>query len=113
MKLLLDQNLSYRLIHSLEDLFRDAVHVRDVGLKDADDTAVWEYAKQHGFTIVSKDADFHQRSFLLGHPPKVVWVRLGNCSTSDVERLLRQHEETIKAFCRATEGSFLSLSRGA
>jgi len=49
-----------------------------------DDDVVWEYAAKHGFMIVSKDADFHQWSFVHGHPPKVVWIRHGNCSTADV-----------------------------
>jgi predicted nuclease of predicted toxin-antitoxin system len=71
---------------------------------------VWEYAKQHGFIIVSKDSDFHQRSFVLGPPPKVVWVRLGNCSTADVERLLRHHVHVIQVFDKDPEAAFLSLS---
>jgi predicted nuclease of predicted toxin-antitoxin system len=109
-KLLFDQNLSHRLARSLEDLFPGSLHVRDVSLKTADDPVVWEYAKQHGFIIVSKDSDFHQRSFVLGPPPKAVWVRLGNCSTSDVERLLRRHVDAIKVFDKDSEAAFLSLS---
>ena len=70
MKLLFDQNLAWRLVRSLADLYPDSVHVRDVGLASADDAAVWEYAKENALTIVSKDGDFHQRSFLYGHPPR-------------------------------------------
>lgn len=110
MKLLFDQNLSHRLARSLQDLFPDSLHVRDVGLKAADDPVVWSYARQHGFVIVSKDADFHQRSFVFGAPPKVVWVRLGNCATTDVERLLRHHAQLIEAFGEDAEAAFLSLS---
>jgi predicted nuclease of predicted toxin-antitoxin system len=95
----------------LKDLFPSSAHVREVGLKEADDDAVWEYAKQNGFMIISKDADFHQRSFLFGHPPKVIWVRLGNCSTAEVERLLRRHFSAIQAFYNDVEAAFLSLSR--
>ncbi|MBI1963006.1 MAG: DUF5615 family PIN-like protein [Candidatus Rokubacteria bacterium] len=82
MRLLLDQNLSPRLVPALADLFPDSTRVREVGLQAADDHAVWQYAAQHGFAIVSKDADFHERSFLLGPPPKVIWIRRGNCSTA-------------------------------
>ena len=89
MRLLLDQNLSPRLVSALADVFPGSIHVRDVGLSRATDDAVWNYAAQHGHVIVSKDAEFHQRSFLLGHPPKVVWIRRGNCSTRDIETLLR------------------------
>jgi len=109
-KLLFDQNLSHRLARSLEDLFPGSRHVRDVSLKTADDPVVWDYAKQHGFMIVSKDSDFHQRSFVLGPPPKVVWVRLGNCSTLDIERLLRHQVDAIEVFAKDPEAAFLSLS---
>ena len=110
MKLLFDQNLSHRLAWALSDTFPGSQHVRDVGLNAADDHAVWDYARRHGFGIVSKDADFHQRSFLLGHPPKVIWVRLGNCSTAEVERLLRTSANTIEAFGADPEAAFMSLS---
>jgi predicted nuclease of predicted toxin-antitoxin system len=109
-KLLFDQNLSFRLVGLLEDVFPGSQHVREVGLKEADDSAVWDYAKQHGFVIASKDSDFHQRSFVLGYPPKVVWIRLGNCSTRDIERLLRQYVNAIEAFNADAEAAFLSLT---
>ena len=110
MKLLFDENLSHKLVQLLEDLFPNSIHVREVGLKAADDPLVWEYAKDNGLILVSKDADMHQRSFLFGPPPKVVWVRLGNCSTSDVEKLVRQHFDAIKEFHEDLYASFLSLS---
>jgi predicted nuclease of predicted toxin-antitoxin system len=110
MKLLFDENLSYKLPRLLEDLFPYSIHVRDVGLKAADDPLVWEYAKDNDLILVSKDADMHQRSFLFGPPPKVVWVRLGNCSTSDVESLLRQNVSTIIVFFDDPDASFLVLS---
>jgi predicted nuclease of predicted toxin-antitoxin system len=65
-----EQNLAWRLVRSLADLYPESVHVRDVGLASTDDAAVWEYAKENALTIVSKDGDFHQRSFLYGHPPR-------------------------------------------
>jgi predicted nuclease of predicted toxin-antitoxin system len=71
-KLLFDQNLSHRLVEALKEDYPGSQHVRDVGLKEASDEAVWQYAAQHGLIIVTKDADFHQRSFLLGQPPKVI-----------------------------------------
>jgi predicted nuclease of predicted toxin-antitoxin system len=69
MKLLYDQNLSPRLPRLLADIFPDSVHVRELGMQQAKDTLIWEYAKANGFTIISKDADFQARSLLLGHPP--------------------------------------------
>jgi predicted nuclease of predicted toxin-antitoxin system len=79
-------------------------------LKSSDDPVVWQYAKENRLIIVSKDSDLHQRSFVLGHTPKLVWVRLGNCSTSDVERLLRTSFSAITIFHEDTEASFLALS---
>ena len=110
MRLLFDQNLSSRLVHVLADLYPDSVHVRDVGLESADDAAVWERAKLDGLTIVSKDGDFHQRSFLYGHPPKVIWIRRGNCSTSVIERMLREHHAGVVAFFAEPEAAFLALA---
>jgi predicted nuclease of predicted toxin-antitoxin system len=110
MKLLFDENLSHKLVGLLADLFPDSVHVRDVGLKAADDPLVWDYAKDNGLILVSKDSDMRQRSFVFGHPPKVVWVRLGNCSTSDVEKLLRKSVAAVRLFSEDSHASFLSLS---
>ena len=110
MKLLFDQNLSHKLVRLLADLFPGSVHVRTVGLKTAGDPLVWEYAKNNDLMIVSKDSDFHQRSFLYGFPPKVIWVRLGNCSTADVERVLRTNFDIIKVFYEDKYVSFLSIS---
>ena len=110
MRLLFDQNLSHQLVIRLGEVFPDSQHVRDVGLADADDTSVWEFAAAGGYAIVSKDSDFHQRSFLYGAPPKVIWLRIGNCTTSDIERLLRRHIEDIERFDRDEESSFLVLS---
>ena len=70
MKLLFDENLSPQLVRLLRDLFPDSVHVRDVGLKAADDPVVWKYAQDNSLIICSKASDMHQRSFLLGYPPK-------------------------------------------
>lgn len=107
MKLLLDQNLSDRLVRGLRGEYPNSSHVRLVGLERADE--VWSYAREHGFAILSKDSDFHQRSLLYGHPPKVVWVRKGNCSTSDIEQSLKSHLEDLEAFDRDPDASFLIL----
>ena len=109
MKLLLDQNLSHRLAKAIEDLYPGSVHVREVGLEASSDETVWRYAAQHGFTIASKDSDFHQRSFLLGHPPKVVWIRRGNCTTAEIEAILRAHHADLVAFEEDPAGAFLVL----
>ena len=109
MKLLFDHNLSYRLVRTLQREYPDSQHVREVGLSEATDEAVWRCAAEQGLTIVTKDADFHQRSFLFGHPPKVVWVRCGNASTSVIERLLRDRQIELIQFSTNTEGAVLII----
>lgn len=98
MKLLFDQNLAPGLVRRLADLYPRSQHVRDIGLASATDDAVWDHAKAAGLTIVSKDADFRQLSFLYGSPPKVVWLRVGNRSTTEIEATLRAHVSTLEAF---------------
>lgn len=110
MKLLFDQNLSNRLIDLLKAEFPNSEHVRNVGLASAPDPDIWNFAADHEYMIVSKDTDFQQRSLLWGHPPKVVWIRLGNCSTDDVAHLLRKHRNAIHQFAAEPDSSFLALS---
>jgi predicted nuclease of predicted toxin-antitoxin system len=110
MKLLFDQNLSHRLVGHLAAEFPGSQHVRDIGLAAASDSAVWAYAAAQGLVIVSKDADFQHRALLLGHPPKVVWVRLGNCPTAAVAALLRARLADLLAFEADAMASFLALS---
>lgn len=110
MRLLFDQNLSPRLVAAMDDLYPGSAHVRDFGLQAAGDDVVWERAAKDGFVIVSKDSDFHQRSFLYGYPPKVVWIRLGNCKTADIEAALRARHREIVAFVADTDAAFLALA---
>lgn len=109
MKLLLDENLSLRLVESLADLYPGSDHVHNLSLGGANDSEVWDYAKWHGFAIVSKDSDFAERSVLEKDPPKIIWIRLGNCSTADVERLLRSMHEAIRIFLEEDEETCLLL----
>lgn len=110
MKFLFDQNLSHRLGRLLTANFPGSQHVREVGLATAPDTEVWDYAVAHGLVIVSKDTDFQQRALLLGHPPKVVWVRLGNCSTAAVAALLHDRQAELLVFDADPAAAFLALS---
>jgi predicted nuclease of predicted toxin-antitoxin system len=110
MKLLFDENLSPKLPKYLSDLFPHSFHVRDVGMKATIDPIVWDYAKENDFMIVSKDADMHDLSLVFGNPPKVIWLRLGNCSTSDVAGLLRREFGAIKSFYEDKNLSLLALS---
>lgn len=96
MKLLFDQNLSPRLCQRLVDEFPGSAHVSELGLGEAPDEVLWAFARSSGFTLVTKDADFSDLVILRGFPPKVLWLRLGNCTTSQVAALLRAHAATIR-----------------
>jgi predicted nuclease of predicted toxin-antitoxin system len=110
MRLLFDENLSPKLPKRLADLFPNSLHVRDVDMKATIDPIVWDYAKENDLMIASKDADMHDLSLVLGKPPKVIWLRLGNCSTLQVENLLRQNSDAIKLFHEDENLSLLALS---
>ncbi len=108
--LLFDENLSSRLVAGLVDLYPDCAHVGDRGLAGRSDQAIWRHARDHGLIIVSKDEDFQRLSVLYGAPPKVVWIRLGNCSTVDLIRLLRHRRIEIDRFVADEEATFLALA---
>ena len=92
----------------LADLFPNSTHVKTIGLVTATDTELWDYAHDNDYFIVSKDSDFRNRSVIHGYPPKVIWIRIGNCSTSAVEHSLRNHFANIKEFARdANTGLFV------
>ncbi len=110
MKLLLDQNLSPQLVYRLADLFPGSLHVSTAGLGSADDKDVWHYAEAEGFTIVTKDADFNDLAVILASPPQVIWLRLGNCTTKQVETHLRANVEIIEAFSLNPDAGVLELS---
>jgi len=110
LRLPFDQNLSPRLVHLLSDVYSECSHVQDLRMDESSDTEVWNYAAEHGYTIVSKDAGFQQRSLLLGAPPRVVWIRQGNCSVTDTADLLRQRFVTVERFHTREEKTFLALS---
>ncbi|MBW4581400.1 MAG: DUF5615 family PIN-like protein [Tildeniella nuda ZEHNDER 1965/U140] len=98
MKLLFDQNLSPRLVNRLSDLYPASQHVFFIGLDQAGDHTLWEYANQNDFTVVTRDSDFSELNILRGFPPKVIWIRRGNCSTNQIEEMLRSHNKNIKQF---------------
>ncbi len=103
------KTLSWRLPKKLADLYPDSQHVREVGMKESEDVDIWEYAKANGCVIVTKDMDFQQRSLLYGHPPKVVRLRVGNCTVKTIEDLLRRYSVVIHKFELDTRKSYLAL----
>jgi predicted nuclease of predicted toxin-antitoxin system len=108
--LLFDANVSPTLVARLAAEYPRSTHVSVIGLRSADDSAIWDHARAHGFTIVSKDSDFRERSYVEGFPPKIVWLDVGNASTWAIERLLRSEREQIERFRADAEASLLILS---
>ena len=109
MKLLFDHNLSPRLVIRLADVFADSAHIIHHALEQAKDTEVWDFASDNGFTLVTKDSDFHDLSLLRGSPPQVIWLRIGNCTTAVIETLLRQHQPEIAQFSQEATAGVLVL----
>ena len=110
MKLLLDENISAKLITTLIKDFPDSTHIDYLNMQGSTDTSIWDYAQQEGYTIVSKDNDFRQRSFLFGAPPKVIWLSVGNGRTDVIKGLLQSNTAIIQAFIKNEIEDLLVLS---
>lgn len=110
MKLLLDENLSDKIVSKIIDLYPGSEHVKTLALINTDDAIIWEYAKANNFVIVSKDSDFSQRSLLYGHPPKFIYIRIGNSPTSKIVQILRDNFDTIIQFGDRESESILLLA---
>lgn len=108
-KLLFDQNLSYRIIKQLENLFPGSNHVRLLKLEEADDQAIWQYAKEQGFHIITKDIDFNDINALYGFPPKIIRLNIGNSSTKAIIDLLKRKTEIIINFLENEESGILEI----
>jgi predicted nuclease of predicted toxin-antitoxin system len=108
-KLLFDQNVSPDLVRRLGDLFPGSEHVYNLNLHEVDDPVLWSFARENHFIVVSKDADFSELSMIRGFPPKLLWLRLGNCRTSDVEDLIRSNYEFVAKLVEDEERGILSL----
>jgi predicted nuclease of predicted toxin-antitoxin system len=106
----LDENLSDPIIHKIADLYPNSTHVKTLGLVNTDNVIIWDYAKANSFVIVSKDSDFHQTSLLYGHPPKFIYLRIGNSPTSKIVQTLRNNFETIIQFEGSKTESILVLT---
>ncbi len=109
MKLLIDENLSFRLTSALKKEFANSIHVRDVDLLRADDGSIWHFAKANGFTILTQDDDFLEMSGLFGHPPKVIHLGIGNSRTQRIIDLLIGEHQVIKAFGMDPDSGLLIL----
>jgi len=108
MKLLFDQNISYRLIRIIEDIFPDSKQVSQLNLENCTDSQIWDYARLNDYCIVTFDADFYDLSLVRGTPPKIIWFRMGNTSTKSLEKIIPENEILIKEFIENSDYDELS-----
>ena len=109
MKLLLDQNISHRLVDKINSLFPGSEQVRRLGFENKPDKNIWDFARKKDFTIVTFDSDFYDMSLLLGHPPKVIWIKVGNLTTKNIELIIKEKTDQIKYFIADDEISCLEI----
>ena len=110
MRLLIDENLSPRLVGLLQDIFPGSLHIEIIGLRSTEDDDIWAYARIHNLIVLTKDRDYRQLSLRRGHPPKVILIRTGNCRVAVVESLLRGHYDQIAAFDQDPARGIIELS---
>ncbi|WMJ75560.1 DUF5615 family PIN-like protein [Cytophagaceae bacterium ABcell3] len=103
MRLLFDQNISFRILNKIKVEFPEANQVRLLGLDNKSDIQIWKYAKDNQYAIVSFDADFYDLTVLKGHPPKIIWLRSGNTSTKFLADLLIKNKSIIYDFLNLKE----------
>ena len=108
-RLLFDNNISHRVIARIDDIFPNTNHVMLEKLDDVSDERVWMFARNNGYTIVTKDSDFNDMAIHKGTPPKIIWIKLGNCKVAEIENILRVNEDEIKAFLDEPIGAILEI----
>lgn len=111
MKLLLDENVSRRVLPQIAEEFPESTHLFHLNMLSDDDIKIWDYAEQNGFTIVSKDKDFIQLSTLKGHPPKIIHLGIGNGPIDKIVDILLENSGAIKEFGRRSSKSYLVLDK--
>ena len=103
MRLLFDQNISFRIISKISSFFPEAKQVRELGIENFSDLEIWKFAKENNYTIVTFDADFYDLANLKGHPPKIIWLRFGNTKTDFLAEVLNSRNSIIKDFILSKE----------
>ena len=109
-KLLFDQNLSFKLVSRLKQIYPDSTHIASIGLDMSSDKDVWNYAKENGFTIVTKDSDFNELCVLYNFPPHVIWLRLGNSSVTTAQNILEKYQERIFTFIEENKTGIIEIN---
>jgi len=108
-KLLFDNNIFHRVIARIEDVFPNANHVMLENLDEVSDEKVWFFARSHDYTIVTKDSDFNDLAIFRGVPPKIIWLKIGNCKVAHIEKILRDNYKAIRLFLDEPNSSILEI----
>ena len=108
MKLLFDQNISFRILKQISDVYPEAKQVKDVGLENSSDSEIWEFARKNQYNIVTFDSDFYDLSVIKGIPPKIIWLRISNTSTIGIAKVLIDNQELIREFIQSPDYKELS-----
>jgi len=111
MKLLLDANISWRLIPVMEEHFGECIHVDDIPELSfpAKDTKIWQYAKDNGYAIITHDNDFNDLIAIRSFPPKIIWLRTGNCNRKSTSDILVRSKQSILEFLKSDESGLLEI----
>ncbi|MFK7784257.1 MAG: DUF5615 family PIN-like protein [Crocinitomicaceae bacterium] len=109
MKILFDQNISFRLVKRVGDIFPEVEQVRNLGLENSTDQEISNFAKENDYTIITFDGDFYDFSLVWGYPPKIVWIRTGNKTTNEIESILRKHQQNMEIFIADKELTCLEI----
>ncbi len=96
MKLLLDENLSRRLVPFLQNAYPGSSQVVLLGMESASDREIWQTAKENNFVVVTRDADFEELSVVLGQPPKIIWLKVKNQTRAAILKILIDNLITIE-----------------
>jgi predicted nuclease of predicted toxin-antitoxin system len=108
-KILFDQNISFRLVNRIKDIFPLAKQVRDVGIENYSDRDIWLFAQKENYIIVTFDSDFYDFSVVWGLPPKIILIKSFDQTSNNIEALLRKHLNNIQAFSEDKELACLEI----
>ena len=110
MNLLFDQNISFRIIKRIEDIFPRSISARELGFENPHDFEIWKFAKSNNYSIVTFDSDFIDLCNLKGFPPKIIWLRIGNTSTKNIAERIALERDRILDFLNNSENAFLEIN---
>lgn len=109
MKLLLDENLSRRIVPFIQETYPDSTQVALIGLEQSDDETIRQYAIDNDYVITTKDADFYEMNMLYGQPPKIIWLRTGNQSKADTIKVLQRSRDIIEQVLKREDRAWIEL----